>query len=144
MLVWCLALLVVMLTQWVAIWGLESHQGWTMREFFLVVISPLLYYIAAHLLISSNPEKIESWADHLQTVSRPILSLMVLATCNFLLRNYIIQEEFSIAPLFSGLLFTINVLAIITIALPKRGLVAASGFAWMLPTPFGILINVRF
>lgn len=140
MLLWCATLIAVMLIQWVAVWQLKSNEQWSAGEFLLLMISPLIYYSAAHILISSNPESIESWSKHLADVSRPLLSLMLLALCNYLLRNHVIIDDFSVPPTFAMLITPVALLNLAALAFPKRWLLAAAGGSWLIPTVFAIAV----
>ncbi len=133
---WCLALVGGMLSHWVAVWSLRSNEHWTAAEFFLLMLSPLLYYAASHVLISSNPERIQSWATHLSSVARLLLSLIMLVMVNFLLRSFVILDGFSPPVMFGVLLAGIASLTLITIAFPTRWLLTASAAAWMTPVVF--------
>lgn len=138
LLLWCITLIAVMLIQWVAVWQLKSNEQWSAGEFLLLMISPLIYYSAAHILISSNPESIESWAEHLADVSRPLLSLMLLALCNYFLRSFVIIDEFTVPPFFAIVITPIALLNLAAIAFPKRWLLACTGAAWLIPAAMAI------
>ena len=138
---WWLTLLGGMLSHWVSVWSLRSNEHWTAAEFFLLMLSPLLYYAAAHVLISSAPERIQSWSAHLSSVARLLLSLFLLVMCNFLLRNFVILEDFSPPLAFSLLLACIACLTSITIAFPKRWLLGASAAAWLMPVIFAVVVT---
>jgi hypothetical protein len=55
---WCATLLVLFLGQWVAIWRLNANESWSVLEFMVVMLSPLLYYAAAHLLVTDQPSSV--------------------------------------------------------------------------------------
>jgi hypothetical protein len=138
---WCLSLLGGMLSHWVSVWSLRLNEHWTAAEFFLLMLSPLLYYAAAHVLISSAPERIQSWSAHLSSVARLLLSLFLLVMCNFLVRSFVILDDFSPPVSFSWLLAGIACLTSITIVFPKRWLLTASAVAWLMPVIFAAVFT---
>ncbi|MBH81884.1 MAG: hypothetical protein CMQ49_15355 [Gammaproteobacteria bacterium] len=49
------------LGQWVAAWRLHENEIYSAADFLLLMISPILFYSAAQLLVCSRPESVESW-----------------------------------------------------------------------------------
>ena len=49
------------LGQWVDVWRLHENEIYSAADFLLLMISPILFYSAAQLLVSSRPESVESW-----------------------------------------------------------------------------------
>jgi peptidoglycan/LPS O-acetylase OafA/YrhL len=136
-LLWCVVLVLVLLGQWVAIWRLHPNEIWSAAEFFVVMASPILFYAAAHLLVSNKPESIASWSSRLDQIARPLLSLMALSMGNFFLRNFVILENINPSPPTPGAAWimptVVMAFTLTTLAYPTRLLLAATALVWLSP-----------
>ncbi len=139
-LVWCVVLILVMLGQWVAVWGLRANEVWTAAEFFVVMLSPLVFYMAAHLLVSSHPESIESWSSHLDEIKRPLLLLMLLSLGTFFLRSFIVMDLDAASTVLRPSLVAVFIVTTVTLAYPKQWLLAASAIVWLAPVLSMLLV----
>ena len=137
-LVWCLSLAAGMLGQWLAIWPLNTNQVWNGFEFFVVMFSPILYFTAAHVLVPGNLDSVDSWAEHLSKIARPLLILMLLSVVNFFVRNYVILEDFEIGPNVQFAIL-ISLLHLVAVFRPSRFLLSICAFSWFAPVLFLIL-----
>lgn len=138
-LLWCAVLMLVMLGQWVAVWGLRSNAVWSAGEFFVVMLSPILFYMAAHLLVSSRPEAIESWSAHLSQIARPLLLLMLLSVGAFFLRNLLVPDVVNLSTVFRPTLVAVFLVNVIALLSPRTWLLAASSVIWLAPV-IGMLL----
>jgi hypothetical protein len=131
-LTWCLTLLLLFLGQWYAIWRLQDNESWSMLEFVVVMLSPILYYSAAHLLVTDQPGSVRSWSEHLETVARPLLFVLILAGLNFNLRTYLVLGAVSFGTT-ALLIYPANCVAIIW---PKRWMLTIAALTWLIPVTF--------
>ena len=123
-----------MLIQWLTIWSFQANEIWSGTEFFTLMLSPILLYIAAHILISPQPESITSWSAHLKRVARPLLMVMMLMFGpTFILRNLLISEPEVRTGLWIFLLMMAVLLItnVVTLIFPKRSLLAATAIVWL-------------
>ena len=134
---WCFALLMLFLGQWVAIWRLNDNESWSVLEFMSVMLSPIIYYSAAHILISGQPESISSWSSHLSRIARPLIWILIAATVNAILRNYFILGVYDTNFVLVVLIpvIVVNLAAMIR---PSRKLLALAALGWLIPP--GLLI----
>lgn len=123
----CIVLGISALFQWVVIWGLHVNEAWNAGEFFLVMLGPILVYLTAHILVSSNPESIDSWSSHLDRVTRPVMILVLISFLNAWVRKYLIIDGALLNIGWPQLL--ILALLLVVIAHPKRWLLAVYGVA---------------
>ena len=145
-LLWCVVLVLVMLSQWVAIWRLHSNEIWSAAEFFVVMVSPILFYAAAHLLVSNQPESIASWSSRLDQIARPLLLLMALSSGNFFLRNFMILENANPNPSTAPWIMPTVIMAftLTTLVYPTRLLLAATAVIWLAPVvAYLLLVDLR-
>ncbi len=132
---WCITLLMLFLGQWLAIWRLRENESWSALEFMVVMLSPILYYAAAHILVTNQPESISSWSNHLAKIARPLIFIIMVAAANFSVRTYLILDTFNFSS-FSLVLWGTSIAAIIW---PVRWLLAIAALVWLIPV--GILIT---
>jgi hypothetical protein len=128
-LMWCLILLLLFLGQWYSIWRLRENESWSMLEFVVVMLSPILYYTAAHLLVTNQPDSVSTWSEHLTKVSRPLLIILILAGLNFNLRMYLILGAVNFGAA-ATVIYPVNIAAIIW---PNRWMLTVAAMSWLIP-----------
>lgn len=91
-----------------------------------MMMSPILLYSASHILVSSNPESIDSWSSHLERVARPFLILLLLTWAIGTIRSSVVLDE-PLPGIGSGLIVFLIVAAVNLAAIihPKRWLSTA-------------------
>lgn len=137
---WCAAVLVLLLGQWIAIWRLNANESWSPVEFLIVMLGPIIYYTAAHLLVTGQPESIDSWSDHLAKVARPLIWIMLAALANSFLRTYVVLETFN-SNLFLFISVPLFVVNLATLVWPTRWLLAVTGLGWLIPPGLLMVIS---
>jgi hypothetical protein len=131
-LTWCLTLLLLFLGQWYSIWRLQDNESWNMLEFVVVMLSPILHYSAAHLLVTDQPGSINSWSEHLTKIARPLLLVLILAALNFNLRTYLVLGAVNFGAT-TLLIYPTNGVAIIW---PNRWMLTIAALTWLVPVGF--------
>jgi hypothetical protein len=64
-----------------------------------MMVSPIPYYAAAHILVTNQPKSISSWSNHLARVARPLIFILIAAGANFNLRIYLVLETINFGPI---------------------------------------------
>ena len=90
---WCSLIFIMLMMQWAAVWRLNVNDQWNLFQFFVLMLSPMLLYVGAHLLVSSHPETISKWREHLESASRPVLIVLIVSLINYLFRNFLILDD---------------------------------------------------
>ena len=90
---WCSLILTMLLMQWAAVWRLNVSDQWNLFQFFVLMLSPMLLYVGAHLLLSNHPETITNWREHLESVNRPVLIVLMVSLINYLFRIHLIVGD---------------------------------------------------
>ena len=128
-LLWCVVIVLGGIGQWTMFWNLNSNEVWTAPEFLLTMISPIIVYSAAHILVTNNPDGIDDWSEHLQQSSRALLILMLSTFPIFVLRNYLILDTLIVPA--SGI--PIADMTLFAWFRPARWVLATLAVLWLLP-----------
>lgn len=128
---WCSAVLMLLLGQWLAIWQLNVNASWSPLEFVVVMLSPVIYYAAAHILVSGQPESVSSWSSRLARVARPLIWIMIAAAINSFFRTYYILGVFPLSFVF--LIAAVIAVNLAAIFWPTRWLLAIAAIVWLIP-----------
>jgi len=137
---WFFAILLMALLHWVAVWDLNAAASWNVAQFLALMATPMLLYVATHLLVSSSPDSIENWGTHFSSVSRPLVATMALILASFWIRMYAILGENVVQPLGIAI-FVANLAAVI---FPSRILLMVIVAIWYVGMFTQIQTNFEF
>lgn len=137
---WCSVFLLLTLTEWVAMWHLSANAVWTGAEFYAAMANPIVFYTIAHLLVSGQPETVESWTLRMSHISRPLLILFGLTSVIFYSRNYVIFDNPNPMGMLWFLPLLFWVIILFSITFPSRRNLAITATAMLLPV-FAALVN---
>ena len=80
------------LLQWWLIWGVSEFSDWTFPSFLMLMASPIVLFVLAHVLVSENPSEVCSWRDHLSEKHRLFFSLVSVGILLGMIRGFYFLE----------------------------------------------------
>ena len=95
---WYFMILLAALTHWMAVWAFSDVTHWNALQFFSVMLTPMLLYIAAHLAVSSSPDEVADWTAYFTDISRILALVMGLTMLSYLLWMYVVLGLFVAGP----------------------------------------------
>lgn len=66
------------LLQWWLIWEVSHYEDWSYQTFVLLMASPLVLFVLAHVLVSEQPSEIDSWKHYLSEKHRLYFVLLFI------------------------------------------------------------------
>ena len=127
---WYFAILIAALLHWMSVWAYNDVTHWNAIQFFSVMLTPMLLYVAAHLLLSSSPEGVEDWSEYFSDISRILAFVMGLTLLSYWLREYVVlgnavgRISMAIVVLFAAAsIFRYRLLSAVTVFAFSVGLV---------------------
>ncbi len=128
-LLFCFILVVGGLNQWLLIWDFQMNESWSNAEFYLAMLSPILLYIGAAMLVPNDSADITSWSTHLDSVARPLMLVMGLIVVNVWLRSLVVLDK---EIEWQQLVFLpLLIVQVVAFTFPRRWVIALSGICWV-------------
>jgi len=120
------------LYQWAATWLLSTHPEWSVVDFVLLMAPAISLYLAIHVLISDAPEKVQSWRDHFQAVSRWYFLAIAATWVIGRIRSYVFLEQQVVI-----LAYVYITSLLIGVVMPTRFVAAVVGIVLLVLTLLG-------
>jgi hypothetical protein len=79
------------LLQWWLIWGISEYNNWSYLSFVLLMASPLVLFVLAHVLVSERPSEVDSWSHYLSENHRLFFFLLFIGFVIARARDFIFQ-----------------------------------------------------
>ena len=76
------------LLQWWLIWEVSEYNNWSYQTFVLLMASPLVLFVSAHVLVSEQPSEVDSWSYYLSEKHRLYFFLLFVGFIIALARGF--------------------------------------------------------
>jgi hypothetical protein len=73
-----LSFFLMMLVVWWILWEASTVENWNFIGYLLFILTPLLYFLCAHVLVPNDGVSVGSWAQHYVEVGRLFCALLAI------------------------------------------------------------------